>query len=50
MHPAEQQKKIFIALICKYERVIQKVCSIFISAQEDYKDLYQEIILQTWIA
>ena len=51
MKPGEQQTNDFMALIKQYERLIHKVCNLYIvNNPEDYKDLYQEIILQTWLA
>jgi len=51
MKPGEQQTNDFMELIKQNERLIHKVCNLYIvNNREDYKDLYQEIILQTWIA
>ncbi len=51
MKPGEQLTKDFIALIKQHERLIHKVCNLYVvNNTEDYKDLYQEIVLQTWAA
>ena len=51
MKPAAQLTHDFTELIKQHERIIHKVCNLYIiNNAEDYKDLYQEIILQTWIA
>ena len=51
MTPGEQQTNDFMALIKQHERLIHKVCNLYVvNSDEDYKDLYQEIILQTWSA
>jgi RNA polymerase sigma-70 factor (ECF subfamily) len=51
MRPDQQQTNDFMALIKQYERLIHKVCNLYVADnKEDYKDLYQEIVLQTWTA
>lgn len=46
----QQQATDFIELLGIHERIIHKVCHLYANNAEDYKDLYQEIILQTWLA
>lgn len=48
MREKGQQADGFIELIKEYERIIHKVCGLYVKDQDDYKDLYQEIVLQTW--
>ena len=43
-------KESFIRLISQRERLIYKVCSIYLKDAEDRKDLFQEIVLQAWRA
>ncbi|MCW3121390.1 MAG: polymerase, sigma-24 subunit, subfamily [Flavipsychrobacter sp.] len=51
MKPTAQLTHDFTELIKQHERIIHKVCNLYIiNNPEDYKDLYQEIILQTWTA
>lgn len=38
----------FAALINKHRGIIYKVCNLYISDNEDKKDLFQEIVLQLW--
>jgi len=41
-------KKEFIKLIREYQRLINSLCNIYFSAEEDRKDSRQDIILQLW--
>jgi len=51
MKPTEKQQHDFTVLIQAHERLIHKVCGLYIiNDKESYKDLYQEIILQAWTA
>jgi len=40
----------FIAVIRQYERVIYKVCSIYVSDEFPLADLYQEVVCSLWVA
>jgi RNA polymerase sigma factor (sigma-70 family) len=48
-HNAEQVKA-FTQLIQQYERLVYKVCNVYAPDAEDVKDLFQEIVLQAWLA
>jgi RNA polymerase sigma factor (sigma-70 family) len=51
MKPTAQLTSEFTILIQDHERIIHKVCNLYIiNNTEEYKDLYQEIILQAWTA
>lgn len=45
-----EQTKAFIQLIREQEKLIYKVCHIYGELAEDRKDLFQEIVIQAWIA
>jgi len=49
---SRQQEHIneFTTLLLLHEKLIYKVCSIYTNNAEDSKDLFQEIVLQVWIA
>lgn len=38
----------FIKLIAEHERMIYKVCYLYVDDETDRQDLYQEIIIQVW--
>lgn len=38
----------FIQLIQEHQRIIHKVCSMYVQRPEDREDLFQEITLQAW--
>lgn len=48
-HNAEQVAS-FTQLIQQYERLVYKVCNIYAPDAEDSKDLFQEIVVQAWLA
>jgi len=50
MHASEQQTNDFIEVIRAYDRLIHKVCHLYLNNEEGHQDLYQEIILQIWTA
>jgi RNA polymerase sigma-70 factor (ECF subfamily) len=51
MKPSEQQINDFIEIIKQHERLLHKVCNLYIAnSPEDYKDMYQEMVLQAWMA
>ncbi len=50
MHNNNTQQQTFTALIQQHERLIYKVCNVYAIDAEDSKDLFQEIVLQTWQA
>ncbi len=41
-------EKEFAVLINRHRGIIYKVCNLYLSDQEDKKDLFQEIVLQLW--
>ncbi|MDU1904484.1 MAG: sigma-70 family RNA polymerase sigma factor [Dysgonomonas sp.] len=43
-----EQEKIFVDMIHKYERVIYKVCSFYVSDEYPMGDLYQEVVYNLW--
>ncbi len=43
--PDEQE---FISVINKHQKIIHKVCSVYMDTQTDREDLFQEITLQAW--
>lgn len=45
--PAEKE---FIALLNEHQRIIHKVCNLYMDAHVDREDLFQEITLQAWKA
>lgn len=45
--PAEKE---FIALLNEHQRIIHKVCNLYMDAHADREDLFQEITLQAWKA
>jgi RNA polymerase sigma-70 factor (ECF subfamily) len=46
---AEKEKE-FIRMIRDSERIIYKVCSLYVSGDFPLEDLYQEVVLNLWIA
>jgi len=46
----QPSKKEFIKLIQDYQRLINSLCNIYFSSEEDRKDTRQDIILQLWRA
>lgn len=46
----ENIEKTFIAIVRQYERVIYKVCSIYVSDEFPLADLYQEVVCSLWVA
>lgn len=46
----EQQEKErrFTTLIEEYRRVIYKICYMYATDDEEFKDLYQEVVLHLW--
>lgn len=49
---SRQQEHIneFTTLLQQHEKLVYKVCSIYTNNTEDSKDLFQEIVVQVWIA
>lgn len=45
--PAEKE---FIALLNEHQRIMHKVCNLYMDAHADREDLFQEITLQAWKA
>ncbi len=45
-----QQQEEFIQLIQECEPMIHKVCYLYADESDDRKDLFQEIVMQVWIA
>lgn len=45
--PAEKE---FIALLNEHQRIIHKVCNLYMDTHADREDLFQEITLQAWKA
>jgi RNA polymerase sigma factor (sigma-70 family) len=43
-------EKAFIQLINQHQKIIHKVCNLYLTWQEDKEDLFQEITLQAWKA
>lgn len=43
-----QQQQEFTALITKYQKIIYKVCNLYLEDKTDREDLFQEICLQAW--
>jgi len=43
-----EREKLFINMVGKYERVIYKVCSFYITDENPLKDLYQEVVCNLW--
>jgi RNA polymerase sigma-70 factor (ECF subfamily) len=46
----EEQERDFIRMIKENERVIYKVCSVYVSEEFPMEDLYQETVLNLWKA
>lgn len=44
------KEKEFIALLNEHQRIIHKVCNLYMDANADREDLFQEITLQAWKA
>lgn len=46
----EQQEKAqrFTALVKEYRRVIYKICYMYATDSEEFKDLYQEVLVRLW--
>ncbi len=42
--------KTFIQLLNQHQKIIHKVCNLYLNWQEDKEDLFQEITLQAWKA
>ncbi len=40
----------FITLLNQHQRIVYKVCNLYMDLQEDREDLFQEITLQAWKA
>jgi RNA polymerase sigma factor (sigma-70 family) len=45
--PKEQE---FIQLLNKHQKIIHKVCSLYMDTVADREDLFQEVVLQAWKA
>jgi RNA polymerase sigma-70 factor (ECF subfamily) len=45
--PQEQE---FIQLLNKHQKIIHKVCSLYMDTVADREDLFQEVVLQAWKA
>ena len=41
-------KKQFVKIIQEYQRMIDSLCAVYFTCQEDREDIRQEIILQLW--
>lgn len=46
----DYKEKDFIKLLNENQRIIHKVCNLYMNWQEDKEDLFQEITLQAWKA
>lgn len=46
----EYIEKEFIQLLNQNQKIIHKVCNLYMNWQEDKEDLFQEITLQAWKA
>ena len=44
------KEKEFISLLNEHQRIIHKVCNLYMDAHADREDLFQEITLQAWKA
>ncbi len=44
------KEKEFISLLNEHQRIIHKVCNLYMDAHTDREDLFQEITLQAWKA
>ena len=44
----EESEKYFLELLGKNQKIIHKICRIYSSDEEEYKDLFQEIVIQLW--
>ncbi len=44
------KEKDFISLLNEHQRIIHKVCNLYMDAHADREDLFQEITLQAWKA
>lgn len=44
----EATEKAFIALVKAYERVIYKVCYLYVTPNATLEDLYQEVVINLW--
>jgi RNA polymerase sigma factor (sigma-70 family) len=44
------KEKEFISLLKEHQRIIHKVCNLYMDAHADREDLFQEITLQAWKA
>lgn len=45
-----EQVRAFTQLVQQYERLVYKVCNVYVPDAEDAKDLFQEIVVQAWLA
>ena len=43
-------EKEFISLLNQHQKIIYKVCNLYLQSHEDKEDLFQEITLQAWKA
>ncbi len=46
----DTQEREFVSLIKEYERVIYKVCYLYVTPNASLEDLYQEVVLNLWKA
>ena len=44
----EESEKYFLELLGKNQKIIHKICRIYSSDEEEYTDLFQEIVIQLW--
>lgn len=47
MEQCDKEKQ-FISLIAEYKRVIYKICYMYATDGENFKDLYQEVVINLW--
>lgn len=38
----------FVDLVYKHQGILQRICSVYASSPEDWEDLFQEVLLQSW--
>lgn len=50
MHKQDKLYPEFVTLIQQHEKLIHKICGLYADDAEQRKDVFQEIVLQSWIA